>query len=143
MSEQALAIPTNTTVGKYASAAAFSDLAKSADFLPRFNLYGSSSNACKEGKIGVAHYGYASGDDVVDCGKEVRCFVLAWRPKAMRIGGAKVEAYFNSEHSEFKKIKAEANAKVEGSLCGIEFLLWLGEKNLFVTFYMASPTMRR
>jgi hypothetical protein len=142
MSEQALAMP-NTGVAKYATDGAFKDLAKSNDYLPRFTLYGSNSKECKKGKIPIAHYGYVEGDNVIDCGPEVRCYVLAWRPKAMRISGDKVEAYFNPEHPEFKKIKAESSIKDTGALAGPEFLLWLPEHGVFVTFFMANKTMRR
>jgi hypothetical protein len=139
---QALALP-NTGVSKYATQEAFSQLAKANDYLPRFQLYGSTSKDVKKGKIPLAHYGYSQGDDVIDCGPEVRVYVLAWRPKAMRISGEKVEAYFNPEHAEFKKITVESGVKNSGALCGPEFLLWLAEQGLFATFFMANKTMRR
>lgn len=143
MSEQALAIPT-TSMAKYATDDAFNQLAKSNDFLPRFALYGSNSNACKKGQIPIGHYGYTEGsDNIIDAGAEVRCFVLSLRLKAMRISGDKIEAFFNPEHPEFKKIKAESAIKDTGALCGPEFLLWLPEKGVFVTFFMANKTMRR
>jgi hypothetical protein len=143
MSNEALAIPT-TSMAKYATDEQFNALAKSNDFLPRFALYGSNSNACKKGQIGIGHYGYTEGsDNIIDCGAEVRCYVLSLRLKAMRISGDKVEAYFNPDHPEFKKIKAESGIKDTGALCGPEFLLWLPEKGVFVTFFMANKTMRR
>jgi hypothetical protein len=143
MSNEALAIPT-TSMAKYATDEQFNALAKSNDFLPRFALYGSNSNACKKGQIGIGHYGYTEGsDNIIDCGAEVRCYVLSLRLKAMRISGDKVEAYFNPDHPEFKKIKAESGIKDTGALCGPEFLLWLPEKKVFVTFFMANKTMRR
>jgi hypothetical protein len=139
---QALAMP-NAGVAKYATAEAFNNLAKANDFLPRFQLYGATSKEVKRGKIAMAHYGYVQGDDIVDCGTEVRCYVLGWRPKAMRISGDKVEAYFNPEHPEFKKIQNESKIKDTGALAGPEFLLWLGDQGVFVTFFMANKTMRR
>lgn len=139
----ALAIPT-TSMAKYATDEQFNKLAKSNDFLPRFGLYGSNSSACKKGKIGLGHYGYTEGsENVIDCGAEVRCYVLSLRLKAMRISGDKVEAYFNPNHDEFKKIQSESTIKDTGALCGPEFLLWLPEKGVFVTFFMANKTMRR
>jgi hypothetical protein len=137
-----LAVPV-TSMAKYTSDEAFAALAKAADYLPRFQLYGSNSKACKQGLIPIAHYGYASGDDITDVGPEVRAYVLSVRLKAMRITGDKVETVFNPEHPEFKKIKIESGEKDTGSLCGPEFLLYLPEVGKFVTFFMANKTMRR
>jgi len=142
MSTEALAVPTQS-MAKYATDDAFNALAKSNDFLPRFALYGSNSNACKKAQIGIGHYGYTEGDNIIDCGAEVRCYVVSLRLKAMRITNDKVEAYFNPDHPEFKRIKAESNIKDTGALCGPEFLLWLPEQKVFVTFFMANKTMRR
>lgn len=139
---EALAIP-QTGMAKYASDEAFGQIAKATDYLPRFQLYGANSKEVKRGKIAMAHYGYVEGDNIVDCGPEVRVYSLSMRLKAMRITGEKVEAYFNPEHAEFKKIKVESGIKDTGALCGPEFLLWLPEKGVFVTFYMANKTMRR
>jgi hypothetical protein len=139
----ALAIPVNVGVAKYATDAAFAEVAKAVDFLPRFQLYSSNSKECKKGKIAIAHYGYTQGDEIIDCGTEVRCFSLGMRLKAMLIAGDRVTAHFNPEHPEFKKIQAESKIKDTGALCGPEFLLWLSEKGVFVTFYMANKTMRR
>lgn len=139
----ALSIPVQS-MAKYATDEQFNALAKSNDYLPRFALYGSNSNACKKGQIGIGHYGYTEGSDlIIDCGAEARCFVLSLRLKAMRISGDKIETFFNPEHPEFKKIKVESGIKDTGALCGPEFLLWLPEKGVFVTFFMANKTMRR
>lgn len=138
----AVAIP-NQGMAKYATDDAFNQLAKAADFLPRFALYGSNSNACKKGQIGIGMYGYTVGDAIKSCGPEVRCFSLGMRLKAMRISGDKVEAFFNPNHDEFKKIKAESSIKDTGALAGPEFFLWLPEHGVFVTFFMANKSMRR
>lgn len=140
---ESLAIPGAGGVAKYASDDAFDEIAKASDFLPRFQLYGSNSKPCQEGKISVGHYGYVVGEDIKDCGKEVRCYPLSYRLKAMRIIGDKVEVFFNPAHPEFAKIKAESGERDTGSLCGPEFLLWLPELGVFVTFFMANKTMRR
>lgn len=139
----AVAIPSANSVAKYYTDEDFDTLAKASDFLPRFQLYGSNSNACKESKINIGHYGYVQGDRIIDCTKEVYCWVLGLRLKALRITGDKVEANFNPRHPEFIKIKAESGVKDTGSLCGPEFLLYLPEQKQFVTFFMASKTMRR
>ena len=138
----ALALP-EVGVAKYASDEEFDKLAKASDFLPRFQLYGSNTDACKEGKIGVGRFGYVEGDRIIDCGAEVRAYVLGYRLKAMRIGGDRVQVYYNPQSDEFKLIKAESGEKDTGSLCGPEFLLYLSDKKMFVTFFMANKTMRR
>lgn len=138
----ALAVP-DAGVAKYTTDEDFDALAKATDFLPRFQLYGSNSEACKEEKITQGSYGYVEGSRIIDCGKEVRAYALGYRLKAMRIMGDKVEVYFDPNHSEFKKIKSESAEKDTGSLCGPEFLLYIPAKKVFVTFFMANKTMRR
>src|SRR4051812_905386 len=105
--ELALAVP-DAGVARYTTDEDFNAIAKATDFLPRFQLYGSNSAACKEEKISQGHYGYVEGDRIIDCGKEVRVFTLGYRLKAMRIIGDKVEVYFNPKHQEFMKIKQES-----------------------------------
>jgi hypothetical protein len=66
-------------------------VAGASGFLPRLQLFGSSSDAVKEGKIGVAHWGVVRGkDQLEDLGKETDILVIAGRAKALDIGGEKV-----------------------------------------------------
>ncbi len=137
-----LVIP-NVGVNKYVTDEAFTALAKSADYLPRFQLYASSAKAVKRNLISGGHYGVQEGEKVDDYGTEVHCYVIGLRLKAMRIVGDKVETYFNPTHPEFSKIKLESGDKDSGSLCGPEYLLYIPSKKQFTTFFMANKTMRR
>src|SRR5689334_16237518 len=63
-------------------------------FLPRIQLYGGNSDACKEGKIPIGHYGLATGkDDLQPLGPEVEVLVLAGRAKALQIGETIITVY--------------------------------------------------
>lgn len=139
---EALAVPVQG-VAKYTTDEDFNKLAKAADYLPRFQLYGATSKAVKKAQIPMAHYGFQDGEDITDCGNEVHCFVLGVRLKAMRIIGDKVETFFDPKHAQFIKIKEESGIADTGSLCGPEFLLYVPAKKQFTTFFMANKTMRR
>jgi hypothetical protein len=119
------------------------DLLSSGTFLPRLQLFGASSNACKEGIIAIGHYGLTTTkDQVTDIGTELNCYPLSMRLKAMRLGDQIVN-FFDPASKEFKEVMEESKDADSGALCGPEFLLYLPEQNKFVTFFMCSKTMRR
>jgi hypothetical protein len=147
MSEAQALIPA-TEMGivpsKYATDQAFDSVA-SAGYLPRLQLYGSGSDAVKQGLIGMAHYGLARGkDQVEDLTKEVAVVVIAWRPKALdlRTPGQVISSY-NPQSDLFKKITAVAGEKDSKCMFGPEFLVWVPTAKTFATFFFGSKTARR
>lgn len=122
----------------------FKELTSASDFLARFTLYGSNSDACKRGLIPVGQYGYTKdGKTIVNCGNQVHCFVLAFRYKAMDLSGDTPKSYHNPKSEDFERIRLLSGDNDNHCLCGPEFLLFLPKHNCFVTFFMASKTMRR
>jgi len=123
----------------------FTDLAKSGDWLPRLQLYGSNSDEVKEGKMPMAHFGLVVGrkDNIIDLGKTVNAWIVAWRPKALLIDGGdgKPVSYFDKDSAEFKDIREKSSIKDTGALCGPEFLVFIPGKG-FATLFMASKTAR-
>ena len=118
-------------------------VASSSAFLPRIQLYGGNSDACKEGKIPIGQYGLVTGkDDLQVLGAEVEVLVLAGRAKALQIGENIITIY---DHTDpvFKQIAADSEVKDSGAMFGPEYLFWVPSADTFATFFMSSKTARR
>lgn len=130
--------------GKYSSLEVFQAIAKSGDYLPRVQLFGGNSEACKEGKIPIAHFGIVPNKDTIeDIGERFDCAVLAWRPRAIRIDGDAIDNYYDAKSPEFIKVQEEAEVQDSGCMYGPEFLLYVPSKQKFVLFHMNNKTSRR
>lgn len=128
---------------KYATDAAFNAVA-SASYLPRLTLYGANSEAVKEAKIPMAHYGLArSKDQIDDLTKEVVVVVIAWRPKALDMSGDPIISNYNPSSLEFKRISLKSGEKNSGCMYGPEFLVYVPAAKAFATFFFGSKTARR
>jgi len=118
-------------------------VASSSVFLPRIQLYGGNSEACKEGKIGIGQYGLVRGkDDLEVLGAEVDVLVLVGRAKALQIGEQIITVY---DHNDpvFKEIANQSETKDSGAMFGPEYLFWVPQADTFATFFMSSKTARR
>lgn len=119
----------------------FKDLSKSADFLPRLQLMTSQSGPVKDGEFSANHYAIVDSGELIDLGKEVDVAVLAWRPKTLDTN--ENVASFDPESALFQKIREQAKMKDSGCMYGLEFLMYVGSKKQFVTFFMGSKSARR
>ncbi len=69
----------------------FNSVANGGKYLPRIQMFGGNSEAVKSGKVPMAHYALVTGkDQYQDLGDTVDCVPIAWRPKAMDVGGEEV-----------------------------------------------------
>ena len=123
----------------------FTDVAASLSkaYLARLQLFGSKSDACAEGKIGIGRYGLVRDDAIVDLGEELDAVIISWRPKALQIDGGNIIANHDPNSDLYKKIKELSTVKDSGCMHGPEFLLWIPSQDQFVTFHMSSKTARR
>jgi len=149
MSEGAL-IPQDLVGGALAPADSFKSLVSGGDYLPRFQLFGSKSDACAEGKIGMGHYGLVKDDVITDLGAEIDIVIISWRPKAVQTGDDLIIDYHpeiddkgNITNPIFKKIVGLAGVRDSGAMYGPEFLLWVPSADVFATYHMNSKTGRR
>lgn len=124
---------------------AFAAVSKVGDFLPRIQLYGGNSKACKTGHVPIGNYGIPRSEkDILDLGKEVDVIVISGRAKAMRItADDTVITKFDHTDVEFQKIAAESDIQDSGCMFGPEFLLYVPKVKQFVTFFMSSKSARR
>jgi hypothetical protein len=124
--------------------AAFDELITSTAFLPRIQVFGSTSEAVKEEKIGQGRLGLVrSKDDIEDLGKELDCIPLSYRLKAMQISGDEVISVYDHTSDEFKRIQGESEQPNSGAMYGVEFLLYLPQQGEYVTFFLNSKSSRR
>jgi hypothetical protein len=135
-----LAIPQEAQVAKYTVEEEFDKFVSS--YLPRLQLFDSNSNACKQGLMQIGEYGLVQNNNHIPLGKEVKCWILSMRFKAMDINDG-VKSYFNPKNPEFVRIMGKSSVQNTGCLCGPEFLVYLPDQDKFATFYMSSKTMRR
>ncbi len=123
---------------------AFSSMATASKFLPRIQIFGSSSKAVKTGQFPVGHYGLVVGKDKnIDLGEQFDCLPINVRPKAMDITGKQIVSRFDHESDEFASIRDRAGTPNSGCMFGPEFLLWLPAQKRFATMFFLNPTMRR
>ncbi len=142
-------IPVEALGGQLAKREDVSAMLSGGDFLPYFRLYGSNTDACKEGKIGVAHFGMEIDSKITDAGAEVEVVILAIRPKAVQTGDSLIVEYHPDiedgkiTNTTFKHIMAQSKLKDSGAMYGPELLLWIPSLTSYVTWHLNNATARR
>jgi hypothetical protein len=119
-------------------------LAQSSGFFPRLQLFGGSSDAVKEGKIQIAHYGLVRAkDQIEDLGIEVEALVCAGHSKALDVSGETALTSYDPNSDLFKQIAAGSREENSRKMYGPEYFLYIPSIQEYVTFFMSSPTARR
>lgn len=119
-------------------------VAQASGFLPRLQLFGGSSDAVKEGKIGVGRWGLVSGkDQLEDMGAEVDVLVIAGRVKALDVSGEQIVTSYDRNSETFKDIAARSETANSRCMFGPEFLVYVPKVKAFATVFLSSATARR
>lgn len=135
-------IPVNEVAA--ANDQALIEVGASTAFLPRIQLFGGSSDAVKEQKIGIGRYGIVRGkDQIEDLGPEVDTLVCAGRVKALDVSGDTPLTSYDHKSDLFKEIAAGSGEENSRKMYGPEYLLWIPSIKTFATFFLSSPTARR
>jgi len=149
MSEGAL-VPQDVLGGALAPEGSFGSIVSGGDYLPRLQLFGSKSDACAEGKIGIGHFGLFKDDVITDLSPEVDIVIVSWRPKAVQSGDDFIIDYHPEINDQgevtnpiFKKIVDNSGIRDSGCMYGPEFLVWVPGASTFATYHMNSKTGRR
>lgn len=121
----------------------FGQMATPGNYLPYMKLCGSTSEEAKRGEIGIAHHALYKGKTMIDLGKNVQCWVCAWRPMALLTSGDMPISFFNPQTEGFKKVQAIASRGVfgDGALVGPQFLVFLPDHG-FATYFLSSKTAK-
>jgi hypothetical protein len=113
------------------------------DYLGRFQLFGSKSDACAEGKIGIGRYGHIKDQNIDDLGDEVDAVICSWRSKAVDNSGDQLVIEYDANSDTYDQIKKKSFVRDSNCMYGPEFLLWIPSAGLFTTYHMNSKTARR
>lgn len=140
MSENQL-VPQDLVGGSLAKS--FDSVVAGADYLPRFQLFGSKSDACTEGRIGIGHYGLVKDTEITDVGAELNVVFVSWRPKAVQTGGENLIIVYDVDDPIFQEIKTKSGQQNSGAMYGPEFLIWVPDAGTLATYHMNSKTARR
>lgn len=121
----------------------FKEMAVTRNFLPRINLLQALSKEVTKKKLPSGEFIFTVGkDDITKMGEKFTCIPLAFRFKAVDMRNKeKILNYYDQKSPEFlnvKKISKESS--MSGCLCGIEFLLWVPEREAYATYYLSSTS---
>lgn len=144
MSNELIPADVDMTPGKYSSEDVFKELATSTAWLPRIQLCGGNSALAQTGQIPIGHYALIkSKDEHTSLTDVVDIVPFDWRPKAMFIeSGKNPVSYFDSNSSDFKRVKERSAEQNSGCMYGPEFLVWVPSKSSFATYFMSNKTAR-
>lgn len=112
-------------------------------YLPRIQL---ESDSCKPVKLGLFprnHYALVKGSELIDLGEKTKILPLAFRPMALDTSDDEVSAAYDEKSDEFKRIQAESELKDSGCQFGIQFLVYLPDRNTLATLFMGSKSARK
>jgi len=123
--------------------AMYDDLAKSNEFLGRFQLF-TKGKAIDRGLITPGHYGIPeSADEITGLGDSVDILVLARRPKALDMTDKEaIIVSYNNESAEFKRIAAQSQEKESNCMYGPSFLIYERTTGRFLEFFCGSKSTR-
>ncbi len=145
--EDGALIPVNIGGGDISIVSNDEDLlavSQASGFLPRVQLFGGSSDAVKEGKIGVGRWGLVAGkDSLEDLGPEVDVLVIAGRVKALDLSGENIVTSYDRNSDTFKDIATRSEVANSKCMFGPEFLVYVPSKQAFATVFLSSATARR
>ena len=144
-------VPQDLVNGPLATPGSFDSMVTGGDYLPRLQLFGSKSDACAEGKIGIGHYGLVKDETITDLGVEIDIAIISWRSKAVQIDGdnvvvdhkPEIDKDGNITNPVFNKIVQLSRVKNSGCMYGPEFLVWIPNARVFAIYHMNSKTARR
>lgn len=121
----------------------FMELARSADFLGRLQLY-TKGKAVNRKLVGPGNYGIpASDEEVQDLGDEIDVLVLARRPKAIDMtDNEAIIVSYDPECAEFKRIAATSLEKESHCMYGPSFLVFERKTGRFLEFFCGNKSSR-
>lgn len=121
----------------------FKEMAITRSFLPRINLLQSMSKEVTKKKMPVGEFIFTIGkDEITKMGEKFSCIPLAFRFKAVDMRNKeKILNYYDQKSTEFLNVKKiSKETQMSGCLCGLEFLLWVPDREAFATYYLSSAS---
>ena len=121
----------------------FADLAKSADYLGRLQLF-TKGKAVNRKLVGPGNYGIPeSEEEVDDLGDTIDIIPLARRPKAIDMtDNEAIIVNYDPDSDEFKRIAAKSLEKESHCMYGPSFLVFERSRGLFLEFFCGNKSSR-
>lgn len=113
------------------------------NYSSRLQLFSFNSGAVKDKKIDEGNFAIVNGQDLDILGEEVTVMPVAIRCKAMDLSGDKPVIAYNQDGNLFVDIQTRAKVKESNCMVGVEFLVYVPDKDVFTTFYLANATLLR
>jgi hypothetical protein len=114
-------------------------------WLPRLQLFTSNSQMVKERRFPAGHWGIPlTPTTIIDIGGNVDVVLGAMRDKALIASGEAFQCSTDKESALYKKIRDMAMTdRDSGAMFGPEFLVWIGQQQLFATIFLGTVSARR
>ena len=121
----------------------FADLAKSADYIGRLQLF-TKGKAINKKLVGPGNYGIPESDEeVIDLGDTIDIIPLARRPKAIDMTDSEaIIVNYDPEANEFKRIAAQSLEKESHCMYGPSFLVYERSTGRFLEFFCGNKSSR-
>ena len=121
----------------------FADLAKSADYIGRLQLF-TKGKAINKKLVGPGNYGIPESDEeVIDLGDTIDIIPLARRPKAIDMTDSEaIIVNYDPEAEEFKRIAAQSLEKESHCMYGPSFLVYERSTGRFLEFFCGNKSSR-
>jgi hypothetical protein len=121
----------------------FADLARSADFLPRLQLF-TKGKAVNRKLVGPGNYGIPESEEKVqDLGDRIDIIPLARRPKAIDMtDNEAIIVNYDPTSAEFQRIADTSLERDSHCMYGPSFLVFERTQGLFVEFFCGNKSAR-
>lgn len=118
-------------------------------FLPRLQLLTARSTKVSVDGFPANHFALFEGQDIKDVGDSVDILLIAWRPKALDIGGEDIISCYDPKFNEdnqptgvFADIQKRSTVPDSGCMYGPEYLVYIPSIKKYATFFCGSITLR-
>ena len=121
----------------------FTDLARSADYLSRLQLF-TKGKAVNRKLVGPGNYGIpVTDDEVTDLTDQIDIIPLARRPKAIDMTDSEaIIVSYDPETTEFQRIADKSLEKESHCMYGPSFLVYERSQNAFLEFFCGNKSSR-
>lgn len=113
------------------------------EYLPRFQLCTSSSNACKDGVVNPNNFALVEGSDFESLGREVDVLLIDLHMKALDMSGESVVDAYDVKSDIYQDIASRSLVKDSQCMEGPEFLIWIPKANKYATMFFGSKSSKR
>jgi len=120
----------------------FDQIAASGNWLARVQLYGGNSKEVKKELVPIGVWGLVKSKEITVLGKEFKALVLTYQPFAMRLDEDGITTGNDASSDWFKETAELSKVNDAGYMVGPQFLLYLPDQKLFVTYFANNASAK-